>query len=75
MSDARRSSADAIINEPEELSVVAYDNLGNRVTGSSLADVVPDVNAKRTVLNINTRYRWVINKVHKNQDKVICRAS
>ena len=75
VSAANRSSASAIRNEPEELSVIAYDHLGKYVSSCLLADLVPDVNVKRTVLKINTSDRRIINKLQKNKEKVIWRES
>ena len=42
-----------------------------------ILDFVPDTNGtgKRAVININTRYNWVINIVHMNQEKVIWKPS
>ena len=75
VSAENRGSTSSNRNETEELSVVIYDHLGNLVTKTWLADLVPEENLKRAVFNINTGERRIINKVHKNKDKVICRAS
>ena len=69
------SAANIIINELDELSVVTYDHLGNRVLRYWLVELVPDVNEKRTVFIINKSNCWVINRVHQNENKVIWRAS
>ena len=55
--------------------MVIYDNLYILVTKTRQAYLVPEENLKRAVFNINTGDRRIINKVHKNQDKVIWRAS
>ena len=55
--------------------MVIYDHIGNLVTKTWLADLVPDENVKRAVFNINIGDRRIINKVHKNKDKVIWRSS
>ena len=53
--------------------MVIYDHLGNLVTNTWLADLIPEENLKRAVFNINTGNHLVINKLHKNKDKVIWR--
>ena len=55
--------------------MVICDQLGKLVTKNRLADLVPEENLKRAIFNINTGNRRIINKVHKNQDKVIWRES
>ena len=55
--------------------MVIYDHLGNLITRTLLAEFFPEVNVKRAVFNINTSNFRLLNKVHKNQDKVILRAS
>ena len=55
--------------------MVIDDHLGNLVTKTRLADLRPEKILYRVVFNINTGERRIINKVHKNQNKVICRAS
>ena len=50
-------------------------NLGNLLQRFLLADLVPDLNRKRMLFNTSTNDHWFINKAHKNQDKVIWRAS
>ena len=62
-------------NETEDWSVVIYDNLRNLVTETLLSDPVPEKNLKREVFKSNTGDCQIINKVHKNQDTVIWRAS
>ena len=54
--------------------MVIYSHLGDFVTMTSLADLVPEENVNRYVFNINICNCRVINKVHKNQDKVVWRA-
>ena len=63
------------MNDKEAQSVVIYDHLGNLATQTWLADLVHEENGKRAAFNINTGNIQIINKVHKNQDKVILRAS
>ena len=55
--------------------MVIYDHLGNLVTKTLIADLFPEENLKRAVFNINTGERRIINKLHKDQYKVIWRAS
>ena len=71
VSSANRSNAPVIINEPKDLSVVAYNEFGNLVPTALLADLVPDGNGNRKILKINTSNRRLINKEHTNQDKFI----
>ena len=52
-----------------------YNHLGSHITGYCLSDLFPDENGMRVVFNINESSLQIINKVHKNQDKVIWRAS
>ena len=73
-SAANRGSTYSNINDTEEQSVVIYDHLGNLLTNNLLADLVLEKNLNRMIFNIITGDRWIINKVHKNQDKVIWRA-
>ena len=74
MSAANIGNTYSIRNNTEERSVVIYDHLGNLVTNTLLADLFPEENLNREVFNINTGDRLIINRVHKNQDKVIWRA-
>ena len=60
-------------NNTEEQSVVIYDHLGNLVTNTWLAGLVPEENVNRALFNINIGNSLIINKVHKNKDKVIWR--
>ena len=53
--------------------MVIYDHLGDLVKNNLIADLIPEENVKRAVFNINIGDRWIINKVHKNQDKFIWR--
>ena len=53
--------------------MVIYDHLGNLVTKTFLSYLFPEENSNRVVFNINTGDLRIINKVHKNQDKVIWR--
>ena len=55
--------------------MVTYDHLGNLVTMTLLADLVPEENLKRAVFNINTGDRRINIKLHKNQDNVTWRES
>ena len=75
VSAANRSSTSSNINKTEERSVVIYDHLGNLVTKTLLADLFPEDILKTSVFNINAYDCQIINKVQKNQDKVIWRAS
>ena len=54
--------------------MVIYYHLGNLFTNTLLLDLVPQENLKKAVFNTNTGDGGIINKVHKNQDKVIWRA-
>ena len=74
MSAANRGSNYSSRNDTEERSGVIYDHLGNLVTKTRLADLVPKEYVKRAVFNINTGDHRIINKLHKNQDRVIWRA-
>ena len=73
VSSVNRFSTPPNINDTEDRSVVIYGRLGNLATKDLLADLFPEENIKRAVFNINTGDRRIINKVHKNQDKVIWR--
>ena len=75
MSAANRGSISSNTNKTEERIMVIYYHLGNLLTMTLLSDLVPEENTKREVFNIDTGNRRIINKVHKNQDKVIWRAS
>ena len=75
MSAENRGSTYSNRNEIEERSVVIYDHLGNLVTKNRPQDLVPEENVKREVININTGYHRIINKIHKNKDTVIWRSS
>ena len=55
--------------------MVIHYHLGNLVTKSLLADLVPEENLKRAVFNINIGDRRINIKLHKNQDNVTWRES
>ena len=71
---SNRGSTYSNINETEERSVVIYDHLGNLITKTLLAYPIPEGKVKRVAFNTNTGNRQIINKLHKNQDKIIWRA-
>ena len=75
MSAAKKICTYSNINETEERSMVIYDHLGDLVTNNLLACLIPEENVKRAVFNINMGDHRIINKVHKNNYKVIWRAS
>ena len=75
VSAANRGSTSSNRNKTEERSVVIYDHLGNPAKNTRLVDLIPEENLKRAVFNINTGDRRIINKLYKNQDKVIWRES
>ena len=61
----------------EELIVINYDCLGNLIIRCLLPDLVPDTDETEKIMDfkINTRDHRVINKLHRNQDKVLCKSS
>ena len=73
MSASNRGSTSSNRNEIKKRSVVTYDHLGNLVTMTLLADLVPEENLKRAVFNINTGDRQINIILHKNQDNVTWR--
>ena len=75
MSDANNGGTSSNRNHTEERSVVIYDHIGNLVTNTLLVHLVPEGNVNRAVFNINTCNRRIINKLQKNQNKIIWRAS
>ena len=71
VSAANRSSAYSIRNEPEEFSLVTYNELGNRVTISWITEIFPDIYEDRMLFSINTSNHGVINKVHKTSTRYL----